>query len=193
MDSLLALAARAELPVGHVSALTNDLRYDIMASYKQRLEGNWQDFGSLAESVAAAGESERANGTEFWGCDSVVSARATSTGYVNAEGSHKPTLVERQKVVKNLREEVKGKGNCAACGAKGNLFGCGLCGRCNKEWCDKYEANGEQTPINKLGRFGQGGAESDSGTESFAEYWARLGREIELNQLRKQEDLAEQV
>jgi hypothetical protein len=191
MDSLLALAARAELPVGHVSTLTNDLRYDIMASYKQRLEGNWQDFGSLAESVAAAGESERANGTEFWGCDSVVSANSANTGYVNAEAGHRPSLVERQKIAKNLQEEVKGKGSCAACSAEGNLFGCGLCSRCNKEWCEKYEASGEQTPINKLGRFGRGRAESNSSTESFAEYWSRLGREIELNRLEKEEDLVE--
>jgi hypothetical protein len=191
MDSLVALAVRAELPVGHVSALTNDLRYDIMASYKQRLDGSWQDLGSLAESVAVAGEHERANGTEFWGCDSVVSANSANTGYVNAEAGHRPSLVERQKIAKNLQKEVKGKGSCAACSAEGNLFGCGLCSRCNKEWCEKYEASGEQTPINKLGRFGRGRAESNSSTESFAEYWARLGREIELNRLEKEEDLVE--
>jgi hypothetical protein len=190
MDSLVSLAARAELPIGHVSALTNDLRYDIMASYKQRLEGNWQELGSLAESVAAAGENERANGTEFWGCDSVVSANSSNTGYVNAEGGHRPSLVERQKIAKILQKEVKGKGSCAACGAKGNLFGCGLCSRCNKEWCDKYEATGEQTPVNKLGRFGRGQPENDSGTESFADYWARLGREIELSRLEKEEELS---
>jgi hypothetical protein len=175
MDSLAALAARTELPSGHAAALANDLRYDIMSSYKQRLEGRWQDLGSLADSVAAAGESERASGTEFWGCDSVVNASTANTGYVNAGMSRVPKLADRMRIVRNLREDVKGNGKCAACGAKGKLFGCSLCGACNKEWCEKYEATGEQTPINKLGRFRRG-RPAEPGPETFSEYWARLGK-----------------
>jgi len=189
MDSLAALASRAELPTGHVAALANDLRYDIMSSYKQRLEGRWQDLGSLADSVAAAGENERSNGTEFWGCDSVVTANTANSGYVNAGGSRVPKLADRIRIARSLREEVKGNGSCAACGAKGKLFGCGLCGACNKEWCEKYEATGKQTPINKLGRFRRGHMENST-AETFGEYWARLGREAEIRQLKKEEDLA---
>jgi len=176
MDSLVSLAKHAELPIGHVAAVTNSLRYDIMSSYKQRLEGRWEDLGSLAESVAAAGETERANGTEFWGCDSIVSPNTANTGYVNAEGGHGPTRSERRKIVKNLREQVIGKGSCSACGAKGKLFGCGLCNACNKEWCDKYESSGEQMAINKLGRARS--QQKPLKTESFSEYWARLGRKV---------------
>jgi hypothetical protein len=192
MDSLVSLAARSDLPLGHVAALTNDLRYDIMSSYKQRLDGTWTDLGSLADSVAAAGDAERANGTEFWGCDSVIAA--TNTGYVNAEGGQGPSMAERHKIVKDLRKEVKGKGNCAACGAKSDLFGCGLCGACNKEWCDKYELTGEQTPIKKLSRARLNRSRDDiQRGETFSEYWARLGREIELEQLEKESKLVERA
>jgi hypothetical protein len=163
-----------------------------MSSYKQRLDGTWTDLGSLADSVAAAGDAERANGTEFWGCDSVIAA--TNTGYVNAEGGQGPSMAERHKIVKDLRKEVKGKGNCAACGAKSDLFGCGLCGACNKEWCDKYELTGEQTPIKKLSRARLNRSRDDiQQGETFSEYWARLGREIELEQLEKESKLVERA
>lgn len=88
MSSLVDLAARQELPIGHVAATTNDLRYDIMASFKQRLEGTWVEYDSLAESVAAAGDSEREIGTQFGGCDTVIGSQTAGiAGYINGYGN----------------------------------------------------------------------------------------------------------
>lgn len=190
MGSLYRLAGRRDLPVGHLAAMTNDLRYDIMSSFKQRLEGSWVDLGSLGDSVAAAGDAERALGTQFGGCDTVVSANvAEASGYVNARA---PGQAERAKMIKQLREKSVGKGSCSACGAGGKLFGCGLCASCNKKWCDIYEKFGKQTPINDLARFKPSRGERPLfKTETFGEYWARLGREEELKKLQREAELAE--
>jgi hypothetical protein len=81
MESLCELAKR-NLPLPLMAQYTDNLRYDIMASFKQRLEGKWEELGSLAESVSHAGGSERASGTVFSGCDTSISsasnARATN-------------------------------------------------------------------------------------------------------------------
>jgi hypothetical protein len=174
-----------------VAAATNDLRYDIMSSFKQRLEGTWQDYSSLGESVVAAGNVEREAGTQYGGCDTVIGNQtAELAGYQNARGQ-KPGRADRQEITKNLRENIVGKGGCGSCGAEGKLYGCGLCGACNEEWCDVYEKTGKQTPINKLRRYNRGRPAQDSSeTETFGEYWGRLGRESELKKLQKA-DLAE--
>jgi len=105
----------------------NDLRYDIMASYKQRMEGKWIDKGNLAESVAGAGASERAVGTEFYGCDTTVgSNNIANGGYANSEGK---SLMElsgkkiqcansdcKKKVVVPDSDLIEGKLTCSECG-----------------------------------------------------------------------------
>jgi hypothetical protein len=47
-----------------------------MSSFKQRLDGTWEEKGSLAESVSFAGGSERSSGTVFSGCDTTISAKS---------------------------------------------------------------------------------------------------------------------
>jgi hypothetical protein len=181
MDSLVSLAGRSELPIGHVAATINDLRYDIMSSYKQRLDGTWEDLGSLAESVAAAGAAEREVGTEFGGCDSVISARtATNAGYVNAEKSSemktKCVQCPSCKNIVDLPDKLLKKDimHCVKCKASVHTKG----GKVDQKVIDEYYG------IKKEGI--QDG-------ETFAEYWARLGREIEHKRLQKEEELAEYV
>jgi hypothetical protein len=191
LGSLSDLAQRKNLPIGHIAAVSNDLRYDIMSSFKQRLEGTWVDLGGLGESVAAAGDIERQAGTQYGGCDTVIGNQtAEMAGYLNG-GGQTPGRAERQKITRELREEVVGKGACIACGAEGKLYGCRLCNACNKEWCEEYEKNGTQIPIKKLSRYSGGRPQpSPDGAESFGEYWDRLGKEIELGKLNKEADLA---
>jgi hypothetical protein len=85
------MAAMSELALdcekGELAAIADDLRYDIMSSYKQRHEGSWIDKNSLGESVAYAGSMERGAGTQFSGCDVMVGSANNSleqAGYVNA-------------------------------------------------------------------------------------------------------------
>jgi hypothetical protein len=179
MDSLVSLAGRSELPIGHVAATINDLRYDIMSSYKQRLDGTWENLDSLAESVAAAGAAEREIGTEFGGCDSVISARtATNAGYVNAEKSSemktKCVQCPSCKNVVDLPDKLLKKDimHCVKCKASVHTKG----GKVDQKVIDEYYG------IKKEGI--QDG-------ETFAEYWARLGRQIEHKRLQKEEELAE--
>lgn len=191
LDSMAALAARTELPIGHLAAITNDLRYDIMSSFKQRLEGRWVEYGSLGESVARAGEVERVLGTDFGGCDILISRASTAeqAGYVNAQG---PSRAERASLIKSLRREVTGSGACGACGAAGKLYGCGLCGACNKKWCDIFEKTGKQTKIKDLAKGKQGDESQLFGkTESWSQYWDRLGRETQMSRLKAESKLAE--
>jgi hypothetical protein len=178
MSSMVELAARTELPISHLAALTSDLRYDIMSSFKQRLEGTWIEYGSIGESVVRAGEIERTLGTQYGGCDMVISAAvAEQAGYVNAQGASR---IERAMMIKKLRKEAVGSGDCSACGAKSKLYGCGLCGECNKKWCDIFEETGRQTSISKLSRYKRKSHKRSKETETLGEYWKRLGREAEL-------------
>ncbi len=146
LDSLIMLA-RQDMPLGALAAQANELRYDIMSSYKRRLEGTWVDMGSLGESVAHAGSVERALGTKYSGCDTVIgqTANPANAGYSNAD---------RASIADSLRREVKGKGACQACGAQGALFGCGIyCGRCNDIWCNEFARSGKQLGPDKLGQM----------------------------------------
>ena len=180
MDSLIILAGKTELPIGHVAATTNDLRYDIMSSYKQRLGGTWEHLGSLAESVAAAGAVERELGTEFGGCDSVISVRtAAKAGYVNAgKSSEMKTRCVQCPACKNivdLPEKLLKKDimHCVKCKASVHAKG----GKVDQKAIDEFYGVKKQ---------------KDAGIgESFGEYWARLGREVELKRLRDEAELTE--
>lgn len=87
MESLSAMSL-GKIDYG-LDKYANDLRYDIMSSYKQRLEGKWVSLGCLGESVANAGSIERSAGTEYSGCDTVVANKSRNpqdAGYINATG-----------------------------------------------------------------------------------------------------------
>lgn len=130
MDGLSELSAK-DLPVALLALQANDLRYDIMASFKRRIEGTWAIEGSLAESVADAGAGERAAGTSFYGCDTVVSASSANvanSGYVNSGRNEKNLMDLSGKklrcVNKSCKKEVvvpdkdlrDGKLSCKECG-----------------------------------------------------------------------------
>jgi hypothetical protein len=131
--------------------------------------------------IMAAAERAVADGDVFIACGSTVTATSFS-----GEGSG---LIGRAGVVKSLRENIIGNGACSGCGAKGKLYGCGLCSSCNKKWCDIYEATGKQTEIKELAyrNYGRPGAGIfEIRTETFSEYWQRIGEEIrQKHQLRK--------
>jgi hypothetical protein len=85
------MAAMSELALDcqkdKLADLADDLRYDIMSSYKQKLEGNWIDMSSLGESVAYAGSMERDAGTQYSGCDVIIGSTNNSleaAGYINS-------------------------------------------------------------------------------------------------------------
>jgi hypothetical protein len=88
MESLCELASR-DLPLSILAEYSDDLRYDIMASFKRRMKGEWEECGSLADSVSNAGGAERSIGTEFRGCETIIGAKSsnnlTETGMANAQ------------------------------------------------------------------------------------------------------------
>lgn len=87
MSSLDQLAA-AGYPVPLIAALVGPLRYDMISSFKQKIEGTWTERDSLAESVAWAGDLERSKGTEYYGCETVIGGTPGSAGYFNALGEY---------------------------------------------------------------------------------------------------------
>jgi hypothetical protein len=86
MEALSALALDCQK--SGLDDITDNLRYDIMSAFKHRLEGSWAETGSLAGSVAYAGSIERAAGTQYIGCETVIAGAPPpgleASGYVNA-------------------------------------------------------------------------------------------------------------
>jgi hypothetical protein len=162
MEGLLELSSR-KLAVDVLANQSNDLRYDIMASFKRRMEGTWTCEESLAQSVSDAGAGERAAGTSFYGCDTVVSAsnvNVSNTGYVNS-GSNEKSLMElsgkklrctnkscKKEVVVPDNDLREGKLSCNECGLVYDV--------CNKESSFRDVGNkteeAEESPIAKWNR-----------------------------------------
>jgi hypothetical protein len=80
--------AQQNMPDDILAEQTNQLRYNIMSSFKQRLEGSWIDLGDIQDSVAYAGDIEREAGTQFAGCDVIITTQSddplVKSGYLNA-------------------------------------------------------------------------------------------------------------
>ncbi|MBX4190809.1 hypothetical protein KW794_01850 [Candidatus Saccharibacteria bacterium] len=182
LSSLVELAAKQELPIGHLAAITNDLRYDIMSSFKQRLDGKWKDMGSLGESVAAAGAAERASGTQYGGCDTVIGAQtAENAGYLNGQSNEiKANCVKCPSCesIVDLPKKLLDQNimHCVQCKASAHTKG----GKVNQKIIDDFYGITRQEQDNSWFK-----------TESFGEYWARLNHEQELKNLRKEADLAQ--
>lgn len=115
------------------------------------------------------------DGDVFIACGNTVLATEFATNSSNSSAAL------RAEIVKSLLEDVTGSGSCGACGAKGKLFGCGLCGGCNKRWCDIFVLTGKKTEIKDLAYLRYSRLTQESPTdksETLAEYWERIGREI---------------
>ena len=117
MDSLSEIAVRNLIS----GSLANDLRYDIMSSFKRRLDGSWVDTGNLAGSVSGAGSAERAIGTSYNGCDTSIGAGTMSSansGYVNAGGRASWEWKTGTCIIENCPSRKRGRvevGPCAVC------------------------------------------------------------------------------
>ena len=120
--------AKSNLDAQDLAKYSEDLRYDIMSSFKKRLEGTWVDSGSLGQSVADAGASERAAGTTYFGCDGAVGAgtNIANGGYAN---NGEKSLMDlsgkkiqcgnsncKKKVVVPDSDLIAGKLSCTECG-----------------------------------------------------------------------------
>lgn len=123
--------------------------------------------------VAAASRAAQA-GDVYIACGTTVTATEFSTQTATAAG--------RAEAVKPLLENVVGKGECGACGAKGSLYGCGLCSSCNKKWCDIYVRTGEQTAIKDLtssrSSKSKNAKQSQQKTPKESD-WQRIKREVQ--------------
>ena len=180
LNSMSSLA-KGNLPIGHIAAVTNDLRYDIMSSFKQRLEGTWDWGDNLGEAVAAAGALEREAGTQFGGCDTVISAQnAENAGYVNAHGSELKTKCVKcpacSKIVdlpdKLLKQNIM---HCVSCKASVHTKG----GKVDQKLIDDY--------------YGVNRNQNQPKGESLGQYWQRTKQETNLKQqakkLREQQEM----
>lgn len=161
MEGLCDLAA-SDLDVYELARLANDLRYDIMSSFKKRMNGTWVDKGSLAESVADAGAAERANGTTFYGCDTAVSASANlapNAGYANANEGQKSLMELAGKAVRCANKDCGKKVIIPSKDLERGVLSCSECGLhydvCTKKsWFEKaISANQEElSPLAKWNR-----------------------------------------
>lgn len=137
MESMCSLAQR-ELGVEIFAEHANELRYDIMASYKQRAEGTWIEHVSLADSVAYAGLLERQAGTSFAGCDTVFSGnKAKAAGYVNAESDEQSLLKLEGQAIRCINKSCRKMVVVPSKDLAQGILSCNRCGLvydvCNKQ------------------------------------------------------------
>ena len=153
------------------------IRSGFWKEFKDRFNKRKTNVGSGGV-IATAASRAVADGNVFIACGSTVNATDFSPT------ANSSTSVGRAEIVKDLREKVVGSGSCGACGAKGQLFGCGLCGGCNKKWCDIYEKTGNQTEISDLSYMKYGrGYDQYSESETLGQHWERIKAEVRQKQL----------
>jgi hypothetical protein len=59
-------------------------------------------------------------------------------------------IINRQLVVDALMKDRR-RGDCMTCGAvQTSVYGCGLCSKCNKVWCDEYKITGRGLEIREI-------------------------------------------
>lgn len=163
----------AKLKSGARAEIIKAIRSGYWKELKDRFRGRRSagvrsvEAGSV---LAAAAERAVADGDVFIACGNTVKA----TSFNQAE---------RADIIKLLRREVKGSGKCQGCGARGALYGCGLCSRCNKKWCDEYENSGKQTDIRDLAYRAQARGEANGILESALTELGRGWQKIKTSQL----------
>jgi len=166
-----------------VSAIRSGFWKEYKDRFNDRKISN-QAGGIIAEAASRA----VAAGDVFIACGSTVSA----TQFTAQEST-----ASRASIANSLLREVKGSGNCSACGAKGVLYGCGVfCGRCNEKWCSEYKRTGKQLSPRQLSYLSYSrGTKPEADTadmfEELRQDWKRMGLEIErkrrLKKLREAE------
>lgn len=62
-------------------------------------------------------------------------------------------LINRQLVVDKLMSKNQ-RGSCLTCGTvQTTVYGCGLCTKCNKVWCDEYKSSGKGLGLKEITRI----------------------------------------
>jgi hypothetical protein len=179
MESLCELAKR-NLPLPVMAQYTDNLRYDIMASFKQRLEGNWEERGSLVDSVTNAGGAERASGTVFNGCDTSIGSNTngnlTQTGMANAQ---------------NPENWVWKKGKCQVdeCPSRKNnnlvdVGPCDVCKGCQRLFDSKMSLDEINSQYRKSSSAQYGTKQGDL-FDAIAADLARFGQEYEQKEINR--------
>ncbi len=172
------------------SLLDQDSRHQEMAAIrsgfwkelKDRFNGRRQ-IGMAAGILQAAASRAVAAGDVFIACGNTVYATEFTSSAMSNSGS-----VDRSRVVRSLRKEVKGSGSCGGCGAKGTLYGCGLCQKCNKKWCDEYERSGKQLDIKNLAYLNYSRSSDDQAQEGpIRQHLRRIEAELEAKRLARLE------
>lgn len=129
------------------SRLTSCL-YRHLALYEDLLSGGSYDVQAISDSASGAGNRAAEQGTVYSMCGDLIAAN--TPGLLGTQTSFESLrLADRQQVIDKLIAD-KRSGRCLTCGASGTVHGCGLCGRCNKIWCDEYKATGKGLDLDKV-------------------------------------------
>jgi hypothetical protein len=168
-ELLASMIEAARLSPNGWNPAINAIRSGFWKELKDRFNGR-HITSAQGGIINAAASRAVAAGDVFIACGSTVEATLSSQ-------------ITRTQIINNLRTEVKGMGGCSACGAKGLLYGCGLCSSCNKKWCDAYALNGKQTAVNDLAykNYARGStAQQETWLDILRRDWLRTKKQVEL-------------
>ena len=132
----------------------NACLYKHLALYDEMLHGKYDLSSSISSSADGAAVRASENGTEYSLCGFII-----TSGLVPTLGSQSgfesltsdAFIAQRIEIISKLMKE-KCKGECLACGSGGLVYGCGLCARCNKVWCDEFRSSGNGIEIDTLSK-----------------------------------------
>jgi hypothetical protein len=111
----------------------------------ERLAGKDKTNGSVdPEELRHSALRAAVGGMAFTGCGGTIDMKSLLEGPSS-------TFIDRVFEVATLMNTKSGRGHCAACGKKSDLFGCGVfCGGCNRAWCVEYVLTGMQLEAYKI-------------------------------------------
>ena len=161
------------LPPAQREHMMRAIRSGYHKALKERFNG--RQVSAAAGSVLEMAASQAvADGDVFISCGNTVMATA-----FGAKGS----AASRSATIDSLLSEVKGSGSCVACGARGLLFGCGFCSRCNQIWCGAYK-NGKQLSVEEVAYRGYGRSTTDQSdlAEGLLNYFQEVASEVKQRQ-----------
>lgn len=180
-SAMIDLARRKDLSLSEISYHANDLRYDIMSAFKRRFEGYAADANDIMGEIALAGAAERANGTDYLGCDTVVNSPANSAGYLNAQ----------------LSQEFKWRsgfcrvGYCPTGKNQTSVGPCDVCAHCQGLFDRKLSLSQVEKHNRGIMEGSQKNYYQKTSQEGFGEWWHRIGQEIKYkNQMKQKQEQA---